>query len=64
MGFLVRLTRNYFGKIIFCGNFLKIGEIYFGVFFLQDRYISETYFSTVKRFRKAAYKMAGLYTIS
>ncbi len=60
----MRLKINYFGKIIFFGNFLQIEETYFGVIFLQEIYISETYFLTIKRFRKAAYKMAGFYTIS
>jgi hypothetical protein len=32
MAFLVRLRRNYFGKIIFFGIFFKIAETYFGVF--------------------------------
>ncbi len=59
MAFLVRLRRNYLGKIIFFGNFLKIAETYFGVFFLEDRYVSETYFLTIKKFQKAAHKMIG-----
>ncbi len=41
-----------------------MAETYFGVFFLQNIYISGAYFLTIKRFRKAAYKMASFYTIS
>jgi hypothetical protein len=64
MAFLVWLRRNYFGKMIFFGNFLLIAETYFGVFFLDDRYVLETYFLTIKKFRKAAHKMIGFYKVS
>jgi hypothetical protein len=64
MACLVQLRRNYFGKIKFFGNFLLIAETYFEVFFIEDRYVSETYFLTIKKLRKAAHKMKGFYKVS
>jgi hypothetical protein len=65
LAFSARLRRNYFRKmVIFFRNFSSIADTYFEVFFLQDRYISETYFLTIKRFWRAADKIIGFYTIS
>jgi hypothetical protein len=60
MVFLAQLRRNYFGKIIFLGNFFKEQKpLWKYFFFLQDRHNSETYFFSMKRFRKAADEMRG-----
>jgi hypothetical protein len=59
----MRFRRNTFGKIIFFGKFLYIAEIYFGILFLHNKFISETYFLSLKRFRKAASKLEALKTI-
>ncbi len=47
IAFFARLRRDYLGKIIFFGNYLKIAETHFGIFFLHDRFISETFFLTM-----------------
>jgi hypothetical protein len=61
--FFTRFRRNPFGKIIFFGKFLKIAEIYLGKPFLHSKFISETHFLSMKRFRKAANKLVALKTI-
>jgi hypothetical protein len=38
-------------------------EIYFEILFPQNKFISETYFLSMKRFRKAANKLEALKTI-
>jgi hypothetical protein len=38
------------------GKFFFIAEIYFGIFFLHNKFISETYFLIMKRFPKVANK--------
>jgi hypothetical protein len=58
--FFTWFRRNPFGKIIFFGKFLEIAEIYFGILFLHNKFISETYFLSMKRFRKAANKLVAL----
>jgi hypothetical protein len=40
--------------MIFYGKIFLIAEIYFRIFFLQNKFISETYFLAIKRFWKAA----------
>jgi hypothetical protein len=61
--FFTRFRRNHLGKIKFFGKFLLIAEIYFGIFFLHNKFISETYFLTIKRFWKAAENLVDLSTI-
>jgi hypothetical protein len=60
--FFARLRRNPFGKIIFFGKFFLIAEIYFGIFFFHNKFISETYLLTLKRFQKAANELRDLNT--
>jgi hypothetical protein len=50
-------------KLYFSENLKKIAEIYSGTLFLHNTFISETYFLSMKRFRKAAYKLEALKTI-
>jgi hypothetical protein len=40
------------GKILFFGKLLLIAEIYFGIFFLQSKFISVTFFLTITDFGK------------
>jgi hypothetical protein len=61
--FFTWFKENLFGKIIFFGYFLKIAEIYFGILFLHNKFISETYFLSMKRFQKVADKLEALKTI-
>jgi hypothetical protein len=49
------LLENYF-----FGKFFLITEIYFGIFFLHNKFISETYLLIMKRFWKAANKLGDL----
>ncbi len=63
IAFFAWLRRDYLGKMVFFGNFFKIAETHFGIFFLQDIFISETYSLIIKRFWKAADKLAYFYTI-
>jgi hypothetical protein len=48
------------GKIIFFRKFFLIAENYFGILFLDNKFILETYLLTIKRFRKAALKLEDL----
>ncbi len=63
MSFISRLKSIDFGKVIFfriCYIGIKIADIYFGVFFIHNRFISEAYFETTNRFRNAAVKVATI----
>jgi hypothetical protein len=55
--FFTWFRRNPFGKL------LIIAESNFKIFFFYNNFISETYFLTIQRFRKAADKLGDLYTI-
>ncbi len=56
-------SRNSFGKIMFVGKFFLIAEIYFEICFLHDKYISKTYFLSMKRLWNAANKLEILNTV-
>ncbi len=46
--------------MIFFGKFFLIAEFYFQIFFLHNKFISETFLVTIKRFPKAANKLEDL----
>ncbi len=50
MAFFVQFKKKLLLKYYIFGNFLYIAETYFGVFSLENEYILETYFLTVKKF--------------
>jgi hypothetical protein len=45
---------------MFFGKFFLTAEFYFRIFFLHNKFISETYLLTIKRFQKAANKLEDL----
>jgi hypothetical protein len=45
---------------VFGSTFFFIAEIYFRIFFLNNKFISENYLLTIKTFRKAANKLGDL----
>ncbi len=61
--FFAWFRRNPFGKIIFFGKFYPIAEIYFKIFVSHNEFILESYFLTIKKFRKSANKLGDLYKI-